>query len=789
MKRVFCLLTSASALALAATQAHGQARPASSVQTRPAAVPHVAAPRKGTVLRAAHPPPASTEEISVFGGGSTRQMTSVSARMIEQLAPGTTVLKALNRLPGVNFQSADPFGAYEYSISLYVRGFSAAQLGFTLDDIPLGDQTYPSWNGLAQNRAVISENVGRANVSQGAGALGVAATSALGGAIQIYTADPSNRMGGTLQQTFGSNDTFRTFARFNSGRLNRSGTKFALSYAHTTLDKWKGAGGNIADQVNFKLVQPIRNESKASLFFDWDQSQQADYQDLSLDDISALGQRWDNYFPDYAAAYNAALGIYTHGETRASDPKDAAYYAGNTIRRDFLSGLTFDLRLTDRLRSKTTFYGSGESGESSWWNPYVMSPNGAPMIQRSTNPSNERFGFLSSGEYTLGRNTIEGGVWYEHNTFTQLRYYYNAPLLTPGIQVDPFVWPTGAFAEPWGYRFNTNTFQFHLQDTFRVTPNITLQAGFRSLYSRTSDQILANDPLYTGLPSLPSGSMTAADAFLPQFSGRWRFLPQHELFFDISKNMRTFPPSGFSSTPASPWSVATQGQFDQLKKTLHPESDWVYEAGYRFTSPYFVGLLSAYRVDFSNRQQALTYGNFAFSTSILTNVGSVQTNGVEASGTLTPFRHIPWLRMLSLYNSISYNRSLLRNDYTQMGVQYPVRGKNIPNMPQLMYKGSLSYSYRGFSADLDVNYLGHRYLDYMNQARVPGYWLTSLGASYRFGSIGPLDNLTLQFNVYNLTNIKYIATMGEDGNPSQGDYQALMPGAPRQFFGTVRMDF
>ncbi|MFT8674417.1 MAG: TonB-dependent receptor [Acetobacter sp.] len=758
---------------------HAHARPVSAVRQKLPAQTKQPSPKISE----------QSESISVFGGGSARQMTTVSAKMIQRSAPGTSVLKALNQLPGVNFQSADPFGAYEFSISLYIRGFNQSQIGFTLDDIPLGDQSFGAWNGLPQTAAVISENVGSASVSQGAGALNVAATSALGGAIQMYTADPSDKMGGTIQQTFGSNDTFRTFARFNSGKLNESGTKFLIAYTHTTLEKWKGYGGNDGDQVNFKLVQPIGERSSISTYFDWSQTRQVDYQDLSLNILNTLGQRVDNYAPDYAAAYNAALGQFTHGENRTNDPMDVSYYAGNAIRRNFLSGITFNMALTDHLRSKTVVYGSGESGLSTWWNPYVASPNGAPLVIRTTTPQNQRYGFLSSLSYILGRHTIDGGVWYENNAFSQNRYYFNAPLLSEGVTPEPSAAPQNAFAEPWGYQFHTNTFQFHLQDTFKVTPNITLQAGFRSLYSNTYDRITANNALYSSESTLPSGSMTAAKAFLPQFSGRWRFLPQHELFFDISKNMRTYVPAGYQL--GSPWSVPTQADFNETKSALHPETDWVYEGGYRYTSPYFVGLLTVYRVDFSNRQQALSYGSIANTFSRLQNVGSVQTNGVEVSGTLTPFRKssVDWIKTLSVYNSLSYNRSVLENNYSVQGVTYHVRGKAIPNMPQLMYKSTLSWSWKKFSTHLDVNYLGHRYIDYMNTAKVHGYWLTSLGARYDLGRIGFANNLSFQFNVYNLTNIQYVATMGEEGNPSQGDYQTIMPGAPRQFFGTVSVDF
>ena len=85
----------------------------------------------------------------------------------------------------MNFQSADPFGAYEWSTRITVRGFNQNQLGFTLDGVPLGDMSYGNHNGLHISRAIASENVGRVALSQGTGALGTASTSNLGGTLAV----------------------------------------------------------------------------------------------------------------------------------------------------------------------------------------------------------------------------------------------------------------------------------------------------------------------------------------------------------------------------------------------------------------------------------------------------------------------------------------------------------------------------------------------------------------------------------------------------------------------------
>ncbi|MCL6486619.1 MAG: Plug domain-containing protein, partial [Janthinobacterium lividum] len=86
--------------------------------------------------------------VEVMGQGQSRQVQNISRADLAKAIPGSSPLKALEKLPGVSFQSADPFGAYEWSTRISIRGFNQNQLGFTLDGIPLGDMSYGNNNGL-----------------------------------------------------------------------------------------------------------------------------------------------------------------------------------------------------------------------------------------------------------------------------------------------------------------------------------------------------------------------------------------------------------------------------------------------------------------------------------------------------------------------------------------------------------------------------------------------------------------------------------------------------------------
>ena len=140
------------------------------------------------------------EEVVVLGRGETRQVQAITAQQIEYLPPGTSPLKAIEKLPGVNFQAADPYGSYEWSTRITVRGFNQNRIGFTLDGVPLGDMTYGNHNGLHISRAIPTELVGRAVLSQGTGSIDTASLSNLGGAVEFFSASPETEFGMTSRR-------------------------------------------------------------------------------------------------------------------------------------------------------------------------------------------------------------------------------------------------------------------------------------------------------------------------------------------------------------------------------------------------------------------------------------------------------------------------------------------------------------------------------------------------------------------------------------------------------------
>jgi hypothetical protein len=193
------------------------------------------------------------QEIVVTAQKTTRSSVLISGTESQKLLPGISPLKAIETLPGVIFETADPWGNNEQNESLVIHGFTTQQLGYTMDGVPLGDQQYGNYNGLSVSRALSSENVSHVELGSGAGSLGVASTSNLGGAIQTYSSAPLKGLGIDVRETVGSYDTTRTFVRLDTGSFGEGNSAY-VSYLHQDARAWDFDGHQRGDQINLKVV-------------------------------------------------------------------------------------------------------------------------------------------------------------------------------------------------------------------------------------------------------------------------------------------------------------------------------------------------------------------------------------------------------------------------------------------------------------------------------------------------------------------------------------------------------
>jgi iron complex outermembrane receptor protein len=709
---------------------------------------------------------AELERVNVsIGSGQLRSVQGLTKADFDNAIAGTSPLATVSRLPGVNFASADPLGNYEWSTRFTVRAFSQNQLGFTLDDVPLGDMSYGNFNGLHISRAISSENVARAYLSQGTGALETASSSNLGGTLQFYSSNPLAKFGVQAAQTFGSHNDRRTYLRVDTGDTG-SGA-FYISYTKQDADKWKGAGEQRQEQWNLKYATQW-GDNRFTAFLNTSRRREIDYQDMSLEMINRLGYNWDNFYPNFAAAIKASNTLCGNNGSTYVYQCDDAYYAGSGLRDDDLAGATLDAKLAENLGLKTTVYYHHNKGEGLWYTPYTPSPDGTPVSVRTTEYGINRGGIVAALQYDLGQHQIKLGYWHENNDFDQARRFYAT---SPSNVPSPYEFLSNPFFTQWQYKFTTTTDQFSLADTFAVSKDLTLGAGFKSL------RVNIDGKLEVGTDK-PSDSITADKNFLPQLGLNYRLSASDELFTDYARNMRAYQGAATGTTPFA----TTVAGFAAIKNSLKPETSDTLEGGWRTKGALYEGALTAYVVNFHDRLLGVTAGaGIQGNPTVLSNVGSVRTVGLEAALSLRLMPGLSW------FNSLSQSNSTYQDNVVSGGTTVNTSGKHVVDAPDTIFKSVFTYTDGGLFGNLGVDYMSKRYYTYLNDGAVPSRTLLNLSAGYKAKSLGFLQEATVQLGVYNLTDQRYISTIGSNGfsnSDPTGMGQTLLPGAPRQVFLT-----
>ncbi len=715
------------------------------------------------------------EEVIVLGRGETRQVQSITAQQIEYLPPGTSPLKAIEKLPGVNFQAADPYGSYEWSTRITVRGFNQNRIGFTLDGVPLGDMTYGNHNGLHISRAIPTELVGRAVLSQGTGSIDTASLSNLGGAVEFFSASPETELGVTAAQMFGSDSARRTFARFDTGELG-TGTRAYIAAVDSSTDKWKGGGTQETRMYTIKAVQPV-GDGTLTGYYDYSDRAEIDYQDLSKDIVTPARRQVGQLLPELGRGDRRRRTRARRAASTTPIICDDAYWNASGLRKDHLGYVALDLPLGETLEWKTTAYGHKNRGQGLWGTPYTPTPGGAPLSVRSTEYYLKRLGVVTALTWTGGAHEVNGGIWYETNDFTQARRFYGEPSIT-GPTRDFTELQSNAFRTDWEYDFDTESYVFHLQDTWSITDKLRLNFGFRSVHAENTAKTVAA----INATLVKNGTIEADEPFLPQVGFNWSISDDMEWFGSAARNVRAFASSGTSG----PFSTTAAG-FEAIRDVLEPETANNFETGLRFRGAAFEALVAVYHVDFKDRLVGINTGpGILGNPSVLANVGSVTTNGAEAALTWRPLQSLTW------FTSLSWNDSEYDDNYTTGTRVVEVKGKQVTDTPEILLKSELTYDDGAFFASANVNYTDERFYTYLNQGSVDAYTLVNLAAGYRFRGFGAFEELSIQLDATNVTDKEYFSTIDSNGfteTDPNGTWQSLLLGAPRQFFLSARAKF
>jgi hypothetical protein len=789
MKKTLCAAAVASVIASLPMPAFAQAENTPDADAAPAA--------------AAADGPITTVEIATH---KTRSSVAIGKSDIQKILPGINPLKALQTLPGVSFQTADPWGNNEQNLSLFVHGFNGQQLGYTLDGVPLGDQQYGNYNGLSPQRAVTSENVSSVILSTGAGDLATASTSNLGGTIETFSSEPLGTRNLGAQQTVGSYKTSRTFLRYDTGNFG-DGNSAYVSAMHQEQRAWDFRGRQGGNQVNGKFVHH-GDSGKLTVYYNFNDKIEPN-EDATVHVANETSAPYTRPFlyPDFQAALSY---LSPTGATPAAEGNNYRNYYSDAQRTDHLGYVKYDWNINDTTTWTNQAYYHNDQGVGVVAGPIgvaglpalfaVYYPNqnlkqvfgNSGYATRTTEYKISRGGVLSTLRKELGEHQLQAGLWFERNRSSAYRRWYALDVNAPST---PYERPTNPLITQYGSEIENKVVQLHAQDEWRVRPDLVLQAGFKSSLQFANGEFPVQPlkgAISGGSTALPVGTIDTRKWFLPQLGGRWDIDAQDQAFFNVQKNMRQFVTYGGGGV--SPWSLSNQGAFDLFKANAKPETSVTYEAGVRSSHSVNWGAVTAfdsqvnfYHVDFHDRLlqisptpviTSIIGGNLA----VLSNVGDVRTNGVDLSGTL----HFG--RTFSFYDAVSYNRSTYSDNYASGNAIVPTAGKSVPGSPEWMNKFVASLNVADTEFQLIGDYVGKRYATYTNDLSVKSYFLMSLGVSGKLPFLdgGWVKNARYRINVSNLADKK--GDLQVVVGAASGTYNTY-PIAPRQGFFTISADF
>lgn len=679
--------------------------------------------------QAADPAAATSDAAStiVITARSTRSSTTLPGSEIQKILPGVSPLKAIQTLPGVLYITADPWGYNEQNAQIFIHGFAGNQLGYTMDGIPLGDQSYGNYNGLSPQRSVISENVGRVVVSTGAGDLATASNSNLGGTVETYSSNPLKAFGIQAAQTVGSYGTSRTFVRIDSGAFGPGGENSGyISAARQRARAWDFNGTQGGYQANAKF----EHESKAgklTLYFDYNDMTQPN-EDATTFRIPAR-TAIEAYTPYTKPFFFPDFGTYRTGYLNALGNSPAAQggnyrnYYSDAQRTDYLGYIRYDAKLSDKITWSTSAYYhhndgagvvAGPLGQSITTAQPYLDPNyaslptncrfggnangvrpaactaltdaqaaaagaalvaatgGSGLITRTTEYRIDRGGVISAVNLDLGAHKIEFGGWFEHNSTTQWRRWYGVDVNNPASST-PYIRPLEA-ADPLFTQYQgearINELQLHLQDSWQVFDKLLFQAGFKTSAQWANGwfPVQPKAGSLSGLAGgLPQGRINTLKWFLPAVGATYDFNGHEQLYFNIQKNLRQY--QAYLAGGGGPWFTGSQAAFDAFAEQGRPESSWTYEAGLRSRRTFandlgFEAQVNYYHVVFNNRLLAISTNPGGIAGGGITGGTSILVNvGDVKTDGVDAAFTFRVGRTFSLYNATSYNLSKYQSDY------------------------------------------------------------------------------------------------------------------------------
>ncbi len=234
---------------------------------------------------------------------------------------------------------------------------------------------------------------------------------------------------------------------------------------------------------------------------------------------------------------------------------------------------------------------------------------------------------------------------------------------------------------------------------------------------------------------------------------------------------------------------------------MQPEVTKSYDLGYRYTSSTLIASIAAWYVTFDNRIVTSFDNDPAsptFNLSVDRNLGSVEQSGVDAQ--------FEWAvtDTFSFGGSASYNTSEVQDDVPLgTGRFLPTTGKRLVETPEWTYHLRANWDVTpNWSLGLQGKWVDERFTTDVNDEKTPSYTVVDFDSRYDLTDTFGIRNAFVQFNVTNLFDEEYPASISSGNNAlavdvdptagviiQNGVVRTFSLGAPRTMMLTLGTSF
>ena len=695
----------------------------------------------------------------------------ISRQFIEQAVPETgSWMAAAAIAPGVSGITSNGGGVGE-TAKLSMRGFQDGQFNVTYDGIAFGDTNGPTHHQASYWPA---STIGSVVWDRGPGAAGDLGQANFGGALHMFSADPSHTMGAQQKFTVGSFDTVAAVTTLNTGDISQLfGGRLLINLDERNSNGELSFSGGEAQNQLAKFVMPIGDKWTLTLFgsHNYTRFYQAD---------AGPGETWSQ-----VAAYGKNFALNDNSQ-------DEHYYKYNqqTKQTDFeyadIKGeVRSDLTVEDQLYSY--FYTNKTYAANSTADPQQglpvnqavfqpvpasplgsgpdvpQTPNTLSLINTVTGPekASDIGGYYKLNQYRVYGDivrvnksfgdfaTLKAGGVYEWSGTDRANELEDFTLGGPTTEFPDFKYTTKKYTN---LSANTNdktlensayqTWQLFADLELHPIQNLTIMPGVKYIHSdiqvNAADDTVVGGSTATALKNVPLVASTSLASPVYFITANYRVRPDLAVYFQAATSFQL---------PGLP------DLYNQAAnvEALQPERTTTYQGGIVYNHGNITADADVYRIDASNLQVNCTITVGGSPDTGTCNAGNARYTGAEGEAAyhfdfgVTLFANGALISAKQLANTANAGAQLAANP-----------AETLTNAPKWTDAIGAIYRNGQLSGSLTYKQSGAYVAGYLtgsNQAiNLPGYDTFDASLGYDFGKF------TLKAQVFNLLDHRAITS-------------------------------